>query len=172
MTKVTAKMCCIALLCVYPLLTRAQEHSLPTQKSLESAVELADVALKNYQKTLGLLKDEPVVAATSHTDAEPIFTGEMAVILLRAKASHDATVDLLELVTLLTNVDGAATNAGLTAAAVALKIPTVNSKDADKFVRSSGALIFNVKQLREASDALWKVVEPCLDSQLPVRLKK
>lgn len=150
----------------------ARGQSLPTQKSLASAVDLADVALKNYQETLGLLKDEPVVAATSQTDAEPVMTGQMAIILLRTKAARDGTVDLLELGTLFANVDAATINAGLTAASLALKVPTVKLKDAGKLVNSGNALITSVTQLKAAGDAIWEVLEACLKPQLPLRLKK
>jgi hypothetical protein len=172
MNNLGTKICCVLLVCTLPLLTHAQKPSLPTQRSLGSAVDLADTALKDYQKTLGLLKEEPLVAETSRTDAEPIMIGEMSIILLKTKASQDGTVDVLELAALAGNVDAAALNAALTAGTLGLKVSTVNLKQADKILNSANALIADAQQLRKASDALWELLEACLSSQPPLRLKE
>ena len=170
MSNLNGRTCCIALLCFNSILTYAQKHSLPTQKALDSAVDMADVAVKNYQKTLNSLKDNPVVAATSHTDAQPVMVAGMAIILLRTKAAQDGTVDLLELATLFANVDAAALNASLTAVSLALKIPTVKLREADKLIESVNSLVAGTNQLKDAGDALWELLEACTSSQPPLRL--
>jgi hypothetical protein len=172
MERLKATICCIALLCASPILTFAQQPSLP-QKSVESALTLAETALKNYQSTLGTLRAEPLVKATSDTDAEAIATGGMAIILIRADATKDGTFDLFELVALCGNVDAAGMNAALTAGSLLAKVPMVDPKEALTIAHSAATLAGNAQQLKEASDPLWDLLEKAMhNSKVRIRLTK
>ncbi len=165
-------MSCLALLCIHSMFAIAQARPLPTEKALDSALDQADTALKNYQRTLALLKDEPVIAATSHKDAEPLMVGGMAIILLRTKAVQAGTVDLMELATLFANIDAASLNAALSAGNLALKIPTAKLQDTDRIIKAANSLIEDTQQLQRANDAVWHLLEACTNSQPPLHLRR
>ena len=133
--------------------------------ALQHGVGSAEQALKAYQRTLGKYADLSTVAATAANDAEPILAGGKGAILIRNHLSkHSATVDPSEITALLANIDAAAINAARTAGSLATD---TLSKDRLRKFAAANALTENVRQLRQSSAELRKVLGTYLQGREP-----
>ena len=137
----------------------------PSKLSALDAVARADKALHAYQQTQIAYKDLPPVAATFDADAEPVVIGGMALALVKAKLNGDKPIlDGLALATAFANVDATTVNAALTTAALVTAHPQ-DMPDKERHVRAAQELADRVRELKEASDALWDVLEKYMSQQ-------
>jgi len=136
---------------------------------VEHGVSGAEQALKTYRRTLGKYANLSSVAANSQSDAQPIVEAGRGILLIRRRLSGAySVVDPDEVSTLADDLDAVAGEATL--AADRLRDAARSGKDRARKLEAANTLAANVRQLKQSSAELRKIVEAFIPGAAPRRV--
>jgi hypothetical protein len=132
--------------------------------SIRSAMDEAGRALKHYQSALASLGDLPEFDTAVRRDSQVLLSSRNTFDWLRGKFELEGAVVPSEFVGLLESIDGCASNAALSASALAADAATSGS---ERRLRTAMDLVSISEQLWNSADHIRRALKPYLRLERP-----